>query len=345
MLSDGPPALVTTFRDEPPAGYVSLLDSLPDGEFTASVQWSRLAAAHHPATAAEWLAVTGEDGGLVAAVPLLARRRRGLTRLESGLDGTVGGLAVRHDLDEARRRSAIAAAGRALAARVRGRRGLAALTLAGHGAADTAAQLAEAGWLRQDYDSAVVDCRGGLEHVERALWTNNRRNERNRGLKRGCALHDAPDREALIAWYALYRVEAAAWAQAPVPLAFLLALVEQAPDRVVFSHVTLDGEVVAGHFGFVSRRRLVAWQGAIRHDLARTHFLTTLLYWQDLAGACARGLEAVDLGGCVGRDSLWDFKRRCGARPEPRIQLWRRSAFGHLHGRLAAAARRLGRRA
>lgn len=345
MLSDGPPALATTVSGEPPAGYASLLASLPDGEFTASETWSRLAAAHHPATAPLWLAVSGDDGALLAAIPLLARRRRGLTRLESSLDGTVGGILVRPDLDEGRRRAAVAAAGRALAARIRGRTGLAALTLAGHGAASTAAQLADAGWLRQDYDSAVVDCRGGLEHVEGVLWTNNRRNERNRGLKRGCLLHDAPDPDALAAWYPLYRAEAAAWAQAPAPLEFLLALVEQTPDRVVFSHVTLDGEVVAGHFGFVSRRRLVAWQGAIRHDLARTHFLTTLLYWQDMVGACARGLEAVDFGGCVGRDSLWDFKRRCGARPEPRIQLRRRSVFGRLHGCLAAAARRLGSRA
>jgi predicted N-acyltransferase len=195
-------------------------------------------------------------------------------------------------------------------------------------------------WQRQDFASAVVDCRQGLDHIERDLWTNNRRNERNRGLKRGCTLHSEPTAEALAAWYPLYEAKAHQWAQAPVPQAFLADLLAEHPDRACFDHVRLDGQVVAGHVCFISRRRLVAWQGAVRPDLARTHFLTTLLYWRNLMTACERGLEAVDFGGNVGRDSLWDFKRRCGAVAEPRTQLLRLTAAGRAHAWLARLARR-----
>ncbi|MEZ4388463.1 MAG: GNAT family N-acetyltransferase [Candidatus Krumholzibacteriia bacterium] len=323
----------------PPAGWSDLLAAAGPAEFTADAAWTALAAAHYPAAAGLWI-TAGRAGTPLGGLAVLQRRRRGLRRLESSLDGTLGGPQVRGDLAPDERRAVVRTLGRALAGRLRGTTGLAAMALAGTHREETAGILAADGWRRDDYETAVVDCREGLDHVGERLWTNNRRNERNRGLKRGCTLHGEPDPEALAAWYPLYAARAAAWAQAPVPLAFLTALVESRPDRLVFDHVRLGGEVVGGHLGFVSGGRLVAWQGAVRPDLARTHFLTTLLYWRDIMTACERGLAAVDFGGCVGRDSLWDFKRRCGAEPEPRTQLVRRTAFGRAHGLLASALRR-----
>jgi CelD/BcsL family acetyltransferase involved in cellulose biosynthesis len=149
-------------------------------------------------------------------------------------------------------------------------------------------------------------------------------------LKRGCTLQAERDPQALAAWYPLYRQQAAAWAQAPLPLALLQALVVEPGDHGLFNTVRLDGEIIAGHVCFRSRGRLVAWQGAARPDLQRSHFPTTLVYWQGIREACARGLEAVDFGGSVGRDSLWDFKRRCGAEAESRWQLLARSTMGRL---------------
>jgi predicted N-acyltransferase len=197
-------------------------------------------------------------------------------------------------------------------------------------------------WTVTAFESAVVDCRQGLAQVEAERWTNNRRNERNRGLKRGCTLHAEHDPAALAAWYPLYLAGAMRWDQAPVPLGFLQDLLRSAPDQTVFNCVRLAGELVAGHFCFVSRDRLVAWQGAVRTELASTHFLTTLLYWQDVVHACGQGLAAVDFGGCVGRDGLWDFKRRCGAEPEPRWQLLARSGPGRWLQRLTAGVRARG---
>ena len=204
------------------------------------------------------------------------------------------------------------------------------MTVIAGSAADPGADLDDQRWQRQQYDSAVVDCRGGIDHVERDLWTNNRRNERNRGLKRGCTLHAEQDPSVVAQWYPLYVAEAAAWAQAPVPLAFLQDLLTEAAPHCVFNAVRHEGAVIAGHFCFRSRGRLVAWQGAVRPDVQGTLFPTALVYWQDLSLACDEGMTGVDFGGCIGRDSLWEFKRRCGALPESRCQLTARSVLGRL---------------
>ncbi len=327
--------------DAAPTGWAELLAAAPAAEYTAGTAWTSLAARHYPGAYALWLAAfQGDD--LVGGLPLVARRRRGLTRLESSFDGTVGGPQVRGDLPADARGRVVTALGRALAGALTGRTGLAALTLAGPDRDAVATVLAADGWRRHDFESGVVDCRRGLDHVGQHLWTNNRRNERNRGLKRGCTLHAEPDPQALTDWYPLYEAKAHQWAQAPVPLDFMRALLLDQPERCCFDHIRLDGVVVAGHLGFVSRERLIAWQGAARPDLARTHFLTTLLYWRNLMTACERGLQAVDFGGHVGRDTLWEFKRRCGAEPDPRTQLVRRTTYGRAHGWLADAWRRHG---
>ena len=113
------------------------------------------------------------------------------------------------------------------------------------------------------------------------------------------------------------------------------------PHRVVLTTVRLEGRLVAGHLCLVSGDRLLAYLGAARPDLLRSHFLTTLVYWQDLVHACGQGLSAVNFGGCVGRDSLWEFKRRCGAEPEERVQLLAVSSLGRAVQKASALARRL----
>lgn len=332
-------AVTVEVAPEAPAAWDDALASDPCVEFTTGSLWTTLAARHYRGATGLWLAAY-QGGDLIGGLPLLRRRRRGLARLESSFDGTAGGPLVRSDLGPERRPEVVLALVRVLAGLLGGSTGLAAVTLAGPDREHDARLLAREGWQAQDFASAVVDCRQGLEHVGSRLWTNNRRNERNRGLKRGCTLHADPDPEALADWYPLYIAKARQWAQAPVPYALLADLLINHPDRVCFDHVRLAGQVVGGHLGFISRRRLVAWQGAARPDLARTHFLTTLLYWRNLMTACERGLDAVDFGGNVGRDSLWDFKRRCGAVPEARTQLVRRTAVGRAHAWLARVVRR-----
>lgn len=332
-------AVTVEVTHEAPAAWDHALAWGPLADFTTRAVWTTLAARHYRGASGRWIAAY-RGGDLIGGLPLLCRRRRGLARLESSFDGTAGGPLVRSDLGAEHRPAVVLALARALAGLLGGATGLAAMTLAGPDRQHDARLLAGEGWQAQDFASAVVDCRQGLDHVGHRLWTNNRRNERNRGLKRGCTLHAEPDPEALADWYPLYDAKARQWAQAPVPHALLADLLINHPDDVRFDHVRLDGRVVGGHLGFISRRRLVAWQGAVHPDLARTHFLTTLLYWRNLMTACELGLDAVDFGGHVGRDSLWDFKRRCGAVPEARTQLVRRTAIGRAHAWLARVVRR-----
>ncbi len=167
--------------EQAPRDWGDLLASRPDHEYTVTELWSRLAAEHYPAAGADWL-IARRGPRLVAGIPVVHRRRRGLVRLESSFDGTLGGVLVQGDLDSDQARDAVRLLGRALGARLRGRTGLAVATLAGDQRELVAEELAAVGWQRQDYTTAVVDCRGGAEQVERDLWTNNRRNERNRGL-------------------------------------------------------------------------------------------------------------------------------------------------------------------
>ena len=317
-----------------PANWNDLLARCPQTEFTATSNWLDSIAAHYRGASALYL-VAEFEGQTVGGLPALVRPHRGLVRLESSLEGTVAGPQIPADLPDSLQADTFAALCGALADHVGGRTIVAAVTLAPAGMATLDAMEPATRWQRLDYHTALVDCRDGLEHVERKLWTNNRRNERNRGLKRGCTLQAEYDRDAVTAWYPLYAAKSGEWAQTPVPLALLQDLLETNPDRCVLNTVRLEGTLIAGHFCFRSRDRLVAWQGAARADLQRSHFPTTLAYWQDLRHACENGLEAVDFGGCVGRDSLWDFKRRCGARPEPRCQLLVRSSLGRL---LQAAA-------
>jgi len=312
-----------------PENWNDLLARCPQAEFSATSNWCDSVAAHYPGTSALYLTAEFE-GQSVGGLPALVRPHRGLVRLESSLEGTVAGPQIPVDIPDSLQADTFAALCGALVDRVGGRTIVAAVTLAPTGLAALDATVPDTRWQRLDYHTAVVDCQDGIEHIEHDLWTNNRRNERNRGLKRGCTLQAEYDRAAVAEWYPLYAAKSGEWAQAPVPLALLQDLLETHPDRCVLNTVRLEGSLIAGHFCFRSRGRLVAWQGAARADLQRSHFPTTLVYWQDLSFACEQGLAAVDFGGCVGRDSLWDFKRRCGARPEPRCQLLARSSLGRL---------------
>ncbi len=310
------------------SAWDDLLERCPDPEFTATSTWTELVARH--VAAAESLYLLAElDGSVVGGLSAVTRIRRGIRRLESSLEGTLAGPQVIADVAPDQRAAVAVALYRALADRLGGRSILAAVTVPAGSDGDPGGALLGGRWQRQDYDSAVVDCRGGLDHVGHDLWTNNRRNERNRGLKRGCTLQVEHDPEALADWYPLYLAGSDQWAQAPVPLALLQDLLTSTKHGV-FNTVRHEGALIAGHMCFRSRGRLVAWQGAVRPDVHRTLFPTTLVYWQDIILACEEGLAGVDFGGCVGRDSLWDFKRRCGARPTPRCQLIARSSLGRL---------------
>jgi predicted N-acyltransferase len=209
----------------------------------------------------------------------------------------------------------------AFAARVRGRTVAAVFTLGGAGEAAFGARLAgNPVWRREEAPTAVVDLTAGLAHVEAHVLSNNRRNERNRGLKRGCTLHASSAPDDLAAWYPLYRDAARGWDQAPVPLAFMQDLARSRPDRAFLVQVRRAGEIIGGHFCVHWGDRVRALYGASRRDIAKECFPATLLYWQDLVEGCARGAAWLDFGGFAGQAGLHRFKRLMGASEERRAQ-------------------------
>ncbi len=277
---------------------------------------------------------------MVGCLPVIERRRWGMNRLESSLDGVVCGPQVPADLPPEVQAAVFRSLVSGLGDHVGGCRMLAAFTLSADAAARHALVTPGPPWLAIETRTAIVPCAGGLDATERNL-AGIRRRERDRSLRLGCTIREERDPARLAPWYQLYRQRAARFAQAPVPLAFMQDLMREAPDDVVFGTVSRDGELLGGHFGFVSRGRLISWQGGVRGGTESGVFPAVLLYWLDIMAACARGLTAVDFGGSVGRRSLWDFKRRFGAVPEMRRQFQRRSVVGTLLLRVARQYRTL----
>lgn len=304
----------------PPSGWDQWLAAIPGADYAASAWWTEAAARHFPAASAVWL-IARRDGRLVGGLPAVARRRYGTRRLESSVEGSPGGPVVAADLASPARDDAFAALAAAYAATVGGRTVAAVLTLDRPVEAMHGPRLAASGlWRREEVPTAVVDLAPGLAHVEAHVLSNNRRNERNRGLKRGCSLHTSSDLADLAAWYPLYRMIARDWAQAPVPLAFMQELAHTRPDRAFLIQVRHAGVIIGGHFCVHWGDRVHALYGASRRDVARELFPATLLYWQDLVEGCARGATVLDFGGFGGQAGLRRFKQLMGTREETRAQ-------------------------
>lgn len=323
-------------QDQPPDGLVALLARVPAADLSAGALWNRLAARHYPGARQLWL-VAESDGATVGCLSAVVRRHHGFDRLESSLDGVQGGPQVPADLPAELQAEAFTSLCRTFADLVGRRCVVAAYSLSPSSLARFGTLAPIGPWHDVATRAAVVPCADGLVAVDQRL-DRIRRSERDRALRRGCRLQIETDPAVLAEWYPLYTARAARWAQIPVPLGFMQDLLREAPDRVAFGTVRLDGELLGGHFGFASGGRLVSWQGGVRPDLPAGLFTTVLLYWLDIETACARGLTAVDFGGCAGRDSLWDFKRRFGAVAETRHQWLLRTHLGRL---LAGVASRL----
>ena len=111
-----------------------------------------------------------------------------LRRLESSVEGSPAGPVVDPTLDAATRDAVFAALVAAYAAARRrpdGVRGLHPRAAPAKPRTARASPPAGSGGARR-CPTALVDLAGGLAHVEAHVLSNNRRNERNRGLKRGC---------------------------------------------------------------------------------------------------------------------------------------------------------------
>lgn len=300
---------------EPPDGWAGLLDADPAADACHCPFWITTLARHRPGTRPLWLGVHA-DGLLLGGLAALATAGP-LGRLDSGPDGTAGGPVVRGDLaapEAAQVADALLVA--LLALRGGPLRGCGVALNPLHEERWRSLVLAGRRFRRVPVPSAVLDLEGGPEAVA-ARFRKSKRNERNRGLRRGCEVTVTADGDDLAAWHVLHREACRRWGTVPLPLELLVDLLRRAPAAdgggAFFTCVKCDGRVVGGHLNLHRGDWVTAWSGVTDPALARTHFPSTLAVWGDVEESCRRGARWLDLGSSGGIASLDEFKRTLGA--------------------------------
>ncbi|MFO7654724.1 MAG: GNAT family N-acetyltransferase [Candidatus Krumholzibacteriia bacterium] len=310
------PPLALEIDDRPPAGWDDLA-TVAAADFFATGLFVTALAEHLPGAQPLFLALRQGDR-LVAGLPAIRRARRGLGRWHSLPDGTTGGPLVAPDLPSDLAERAVSLLTAEFRARLGGREITATMSLSAESDACWRPLLARAGWERISIPTSVIPLDGGLAHVESQVLPKNRRNERNRGLRRGARLATTTDPQAAADFHAIYRAAAAGWDVEPTPLPLVQRLLRDGAGRVFLCTAHHEGELLGAHLNLQHGRRVTAWLGATRQEHARTLFPATLLVWQGLVECAARHVDRFDLGGSAGRAQLAEFKRLLGARTEER---------------------------
>ncbi|MFN2371253.1 MAG: GNAT family N-acetyltransferase [Candidatus Krumholzibacteriia bacterium] len=305
---------------EPPDGWTGLLDADPAADACHCPFWIATLARHRPGTQPLWLTVHA-DGRLVGGLAALGTAGP-WGRLDSGPDGTAGGPVVRADLDPAAAAQVARTLLQALtAARGGPLRGCGVALNPGHEARWRDLVLADRRFRRLPVPAAVLDLGGGAEAVA-ARFRKSKRNERNRGLRRGCEVAVTAADADLAAWHRLHHAACRRWGTAPLPLDLLRDLLQRAPaadgGSAFFTCVRCEGRVVGGHLNLHRGDGVTAWSGVTDPAVARTHFPSTLAVWGDVEEACRRGARWLDLGSSGGIASLEEFKRTLGAETRER---------------------------
>ncbi len=303
-----------------PADWDTLVQAVPAADYSHTSHWHVSNCASGAGAGQLWLIVR-RDGQLIAGLgavltPAFRRIARVLSmhRLDSSVEGTSGGPLLHPDLSAADAdRVFIGLVAAFLSHRPSG---LATATIAlnplnekrfGHLLPLTG------GWERQDSPTAMVSLAGGIETVAEQRLVMNKRNERNRGLRRGAEVFATTDADLLAAYYPIYKQASAHWGITPTPLALLSELLNDPADRVFFTCVRFEDQVIGGHVCLHLGDRVFAWNGVTDPAFARTHFPATLCFWGDLVEACRRGAQWLDFGASGGVNSLAGFKRYFGA--------------------------------
>ncbi len=325
------PVVVSVARGaEPPADWETLLAAAPAPGFTHRPIWTRALAEHLPGREGVWLLARDGDRP-VAGLSLLETRRGPFRVVEGHFDGTCGAPLVAGDLPEDLARSAVAALVDALDARTRNPLNLTtALHLPAAWDRRLAPSLAQMGFRRTEVAVAVMPLSQGLEHVEYNLLKKNRRNERNKALRRGCVLDVTDDPAVLEAWYPLYRAAARRWGTEPIDRGLLADLLAGGGGEVFCTTVSFEGQLLGAHFNFVDGDTVIAWLAASARERSKELFPSTLLVWADLEEACRRGAAWLDLGAHGGQTGVANFKKLLGAEEIVRGSYVRHSAGGRV---------------
>jgi len=311
-----------TVSGKAPSDWNELMEADRDSDFFHSLTWAKSVCRHYPGMKSVYLILrSGEDlvGGLVAF-----QRRSGsagglATRLDSGFDGASGGPIPHAGLSTDRQEEIFQILlQRFLSLRSR-LFGVCTISLnAGHEQRFGHLVQKQQCFNRSDITGAAVDLTGGSEDVSARLMTMNKRNERNKGLRRGAEIIVSDDINLVAEYYAIYQSASLHWGIDPVPLAFLQDLLVEGGGQVFFVAIVVDGKVVGGHLNLHQGERVIAWNGVTNPEYSRTHYPATLCMWGDIVEACQRGATWLDMGASGGVASLVGFKKYFGAVLEER---------------------------
>ena len=304
-----------------PDDWTDLLSRDPSAEYTQTRYWTEAVCTHLPGARAVWLSLR-RSGLLVGGMNVVERtgekRLKGLIpgrrRLESSLEGTSGGPLVAGDLGSAEQDHVFGMLIDGLAGLSLGPLGTIAMVL-GPAQEKRFGPLMRKrpGWVRNEAPTAAVSLDGGIEQVQKSRLVRTKRNERNRGLRRGVEVFPTDEVELLREYYGIYQRATRHWGVEPAPLALLESLLLDPAGRVFFICVRFEGKVIGGHLNLHYGDRILAWNGVTDPALSRSHFPGTLCFWGDLVEACLRNAAWLDMGGSGGVGSLVGFKKYFGA--------------------------------
>ncbi|MFH1842900.1 MAG: GNAT family N-acetyltransferase [bacterium] len=317
--------LTVFVTDTAPAEWAEFLQDAAGVEFFHTTLWTESVTRQIPDCVQHWITVRCDEG-LVGGLVALRQQTGWFQRLVSSHEGTCSGPLVRSDLPAALQEQIVATLLDRYAESLRGRCLQVSFTWAAAAVQrwDRLAQVA--GWSGQAVPGAVIPLEGGLEFVERHIFKKNRRNERNRALKRGCVAGVTQDPELLAQYYPIYLASARRWGITPTPLSLLRELLVAAGEHVFLSYVLFADELIGGHVNFHWGQRVTAWNGATLAE-HNDKFPATLLIWTDISEACQRGATVLDLGGSGGIATLAKFKKLLGASEEARVHYQKTRRF------------------
>lgn len=303
-----------------PDDWSDLLSRDPSAEYTQTKYWTEAVCAHLPNARAVWLSLrrSGVLVGGLNAVERTNKKSRGLIpgrrRLESSLEGTTGGPVVARDLESLEQDHVFGMLIDGLTGLGLGPLGTCAMVLGPTQEKRFGPLMRNrSGWVRKDAPTAAVSLDGGIEQVEKTRLVRTKRNERNRGLRRGVEVFPTEEMELLRQYYGIYEQASRHWGIEPSPLALLETLLRDGAGRVFFICVRFEGKVIGGHLNLHLGQRVLAWNGVTDPALSRSHFPATLCFWGDLVEACRRDAAWLDMGGSGGVGSLVGFKKYFGA--------------------------------
>ncbi len=306
------------------------LHALCGGGFAGAGVWTAALCAHMPRRTGVWATVAAA-GETIGGLAWIETARGPFRTLEAHHAGLPCDLLVRPDLDPVRRRGTLAILLDAWIAAARAPLTLAAtLHAEGPAADDVAAPLAGAGFRRTAVPVAYFPLAQGLDHVEAHLLKKNRRNERNRSLRRGCTTEVTSDPAVIDEFLPIYAAAIRRWGSRPIPGGLLRGLLADGGGQAYCTTVRRDGALLGAHLCLQAGGTVTAWVGATVDGLDDV-FPATLLVWADLEEACRRGAARLDLGGHGGQQGVAQFKELLGALTLERA-MWRRTS------RLGAAA-------